>query len=42
MLRQQADQLGVKKVLFKTINHHVLKFEKYNSNNRDLVQQILT
>ena len=42
MLRQGADQLGVKKVLLKTINRHVLQFEKYNTNNRDLIQQILT
>ena len=42
MLRQGADQLGVKKVLLKTINRHVLQFEKYNTHNRDLIQQILT
>ena len=38
----RVDPLGVKRVLVKMINHHVLKFEKYNSNNRDLIQQLLT
>ena len=42
MLRQGADPLGVKKVLVKMINCHALQFEKYNANNRDLIQQILT
>ena len=40
MLRQGADPLGVKNV--KMINRHVLQFEKYNTNNRDLIQQPLT
>ena len=40
--RQGADPLGVKKVLVKMINHHTLQFEKYNTNNRDLIQQLLT
>ena len=40
MLRQGADALGVKKVLVKNINRHVLQFEKYN-NNSDLIQQLL-
>ena len=38
MLRQGKDPLGVKKALVKMINHHVLQFEKYNTNNRDLIQ----
>ena len=43
MLRQGADHIGVKKVLVKMINRrHVLKFEKYNTNNRDLIRQLLT
>ena len=42
MLRQRADPLGVKKVLVKMINHHGLQFEKYNANNRNLIQQLLT
>ena len=42
MLRQGADPLRVKKVLVKMINRHALQFEKYNANNRDLIQQILT
>ena len=42
MLRQRADPLGVKKVLVKMINRHALQFEKYNTNNRDLIQQLLT
>ena len=41
MLRQGADPLGVKKVLVKMINHHALQFEKYDTNNRDLIQQLL-
>ena len=41
MLRQGADPLGVKKVLVKIINRHVLQVEKYNTNNRDLIQQLL-
>ena len=42
MLSQGADPLDVKKVLVKMINHHVIQFEKYNTNNRDLIQQPLT
>ena len=42
MLRQGADPLNVKKVLVKMINLHVLQFEKCNTNNRDLIQQLLT
>ena len=42
MLRQRADPLGVEKVLVKMINRHALQFEKYNTNNRDLIQQLLT
>ena len=42
MLRQGSDPLGVKKVLVKMINRHVLQFEKCNINNRDLNQQLLT
>ena len=34
MLRQEADPLGVKKVLVKMTNRHALQFE--NTNNRDL------
>ena len=42
MLRQGEDPLGVKKILVKMINPHTLQFEKYNTNNRDLIQQLLT
>ena len=42
MLRQGVDPLGVKKVLVKTITRHALQFEKYNTNNRDLIQELLT
>ena len=42
MLRQKADPLGVKEVLVKMINHHALQFEKYNTNNRVLIQELLT
>ena len=38
MLRQWADPLGVKKVSVNMINRHALQFEKYNTNNRDLIQ----
>ena len=40
MLWQGADPLGVKKVLAKMINRHVLQFEKFNANNRNLIQQL--
>ena len=42
MLRQKADPLGVKEVLVKMINNHALQFEKYNTNNRVLIQELLT
>ena len=42
MLRQRADPLGVKKVLLKMMDRHVLQFEKYTTSNRDLIQQLLT
>ena len=42
MLRQGGDPLGVKKILVKMINHHALQFEKCNTNNRDLIQELLT
>ena len=42
MLRQGADPLGVKKVLVKIINRHALQFEKYNTSNIDLIQELLT
>ena len=42
MLRQGPDSSRAKKVLVKMINRHALEFEKYNANNRDLIQQILT
>ena len=42
MLRQGGDPLGVKKVLIKMIYGHVIQFEKYNTNNRYLTQQLLT
>ena len=43
IFRQGTDPVGVKKVLVKMINcHHALQFEKYNNNNRDLIQQLLT
>ena len=41
MLRQGADPLRVKKVLVKMINRHALQFEKHNTNNEDLIQQLL-
>ena len=41
MLKQGADLLGIEKVLVKMMNHHVLQFENYNTNNRDLIQQLL-
>ena len=41
MLKQGADLLGVKKVLVKMVNRHVLQFENYDANNRDLIQQLL-
>ena len=41
MLRQEADPLGVKKVLAQMMNRHALQFEKYNTNNRDLIQKLL-
>ena len=40
-LRNGADPLGVKKVLVKIINRYVLRFEKCNTNIRDLIQQLL-
>ena len=33
MLRQGADALGVKNILVKMINRHVIQFKKYNTNN---------
>ena len=42
MLRQEADHLSVKKVLVKMINHRFVQFQKYNTNNRDLIRQLLT
>ena len=42
MLGQGACPLGIQKVLVKMINRHVLQFEKYNTNNRDLIPQLLT
>ena len=42
MLRQGPDSSRAKKVLVKMINRHALQFEKYNTNNRDLIQQLLT
>ena len=42
MLSQGADPLGFKKVLVKMINSHALQFEKYNANNINLIQQLLT
>ena len=43
IFRQGTDPVDVKKVLVKMINcHHALQFEKYNNNNRDLIQQLLT
>ena len=40
-LRQGADPLGVERVLVKMIDRHEFQFEKYNTNNRDLTQQVL-
>ena len=37
MLRQEADPLGVNKVLVKMITRHLFRFEKYSTNNRDLI-----
>ena len=42
MLRQGAVSLGAKKALVKIINRQALQFEKYNANNRKLIQQLLT
>lgn len=42
MLRQEADPLGVKKASIKMVNRHIIQFEKYNANNRDLIHQLLT
>ena len=42
MLRQGADPLGVKKVSVKMINRHALQIGKFNTNIRDLIQQLLT
>ena len=42
MLCQEEQLLGVKKVLVKMINRHALQFEKYNANNRNPIQQLLT
>ena len=42
MLRQGADSLGATKVLVNMIKRHVFQFEKYNTNNRDILQQLLT
>ena len=42
MFRQGTDSLGVKKVLVKMINRHALQFEKFNTNNRDVIQELLT
>ena len=42
MLRQEADSLGVKKASIKMVNRHIIQFEKYNTNNRDLIHQLLT
>ena len=41
MLKQGIDPSGLKNVLVKMITCHVLQFEKYNTNNRDLLQQLL-
>ena len=38
MLRQGADPLGIKKVLVKMIIRHILQFEKYNSNIRNMFE----
>ena len=42
MLRQEADPLGVKKASIKMVNRHIIQFEKYNANNRDLIHLLLT
>ena len=41
ILRQGVDLSDFKKVLVKMINRHILQFEKYNTNYRDLIQQLL-
>ena len=40
--RQVTDLLGVKKVLIKMINRHILQFENYSTNNKGLIQEPLT
>ena len=40
MLLQGTFLLGVKKVLVKMVNRHVLQFDKYNTKNRDLIQHL--
>ena len=42
MLGQGTEPLGVKTVLVKLIDCQLLQFEKYNTNNRDLIQELLT
>ena len=42
IFRQGTDSLGAKKVLVKMINRHALQFEKYNTNNRYLIGELLT
>ena len=42
MLRHVADPLGVKKVLVKMIKRYAPQFQKCNTYNRDLIQQLLT
>ena len=38
ILRKRADPLDVKKVLVKMIRRHALQFERYNTNNKELIQ----
>ena len=42
MLWQGTNLLGVKKVLVTMINRHALQFEKFNANNRNIIQQLFT
>ena len=42
MMGQGVHLLGVKKVLAKMINRQVPHFENYDTNNRGLIQQLLT
>ena len=42
ILRKGLVSLGVTEISVKMINLHILQFQKRNTNNRDLIQQLLT